>query len=80
MLAEGWEKISALISLLVVAAPACMVSKVSTLEKSRVGAVMAVTRFWSSGVKSSRPAVTSVAAAAPAQADAASTAARTSFT
>ena len=47
MLAEGCEKMSALIILPVVAAPACMVSKVSALEKSRAGAVMAVTRFRS---------------------------------
>ena len=43
---RGCEKMSALIILPVVAAPG-MVSKVSALEKSRAGAVMAVTRFRS---------------------------------
>ncbi|WYX12340.1 hypothetical protein WJ973_13030 [Achromobacter xylosoxidans] len=80
MLADGCEKMSALMSLLVVVAPACMVSKVSALEKSRVGAVMARTRLRSSALRSSRPAGAVGAAAAPAWADAASTAANTSFT
>ena len=47
MFAEGWEKASPLIRFRCVAAPACMISYFSGLEKSEVGAVIRVMRSCS---------------------------------
>src|SRR5690606_17678112 len=58
MLAEDWEKESALTRFFVVPAPPCISSNCSGFEKSVAGVVIARTRARSFGVRSSRMAGT----------------------